>query len=191
MKALPWLLVAVVAGGWVKSYGDKRASDALAEVRRDSMMIIMRRARTLEVQMRHIDSLRMLAESTQVRIERNSKREMRLAISAASDHAGRRARDSLLTTLPDTAPLAIQIRAERRIGETCLTALGACDSTVTILRARLASRDTLLARGDTLRNRLTELWEAAEKRSRPGFFGRLRIGLPFAALGAAVVLVLK
>jgi len=94
--------------------------------------------------------------------------------------------DSLLRVLPDSAPLAIAIVNERVAGQSCRYALASCDSLGVLLTHEVANRDSVIAILEPAQQRLRAMWAAAEKRSRPGLFARIRIGLPFAAAGVIV-----
>lgn len=182
-----WILLLVALGlawGWVKSYGDRRASGALAEARGDS----------LRLELASGDSIRGLLQAKALALDsmkreaaQHYQRDRRLdRIAALRADSTAAVLDSLIASLPDTTPLVIAITNEREAGAACHRALNACDSLGVLLGAELANRDSVIAVLQPSLARVRLLWESAEKRSRPGLFGRIRAGLPFAAAGLLI-----
>jgi hypothetical protein len=184
MKLTPWFVALLVAGLWVKGYGDKRASDALAEARADSLHAALETGDSIRGLLdTHRDTIRTLRTAQAAHYQRD---RAVLAVANQRNDSTAAVLDSLLRSLPDTAPLAIAITNERIAGRSCRYALASCDSLGVLLTAEVANRDSAIAILEPSLASTRRLWEAAEKRSRPGFFGRLRIGLPFAAAGVLV-----
>jgi hypothetical protein len=187
-----WVFLLIAAGlawGWVRSYGNKRASDALAEARGDSLRRELATGDSirglLQAKALALDSLR------QAQAAHYQRDRAVLAVANQRNDSTAALLDSVLRALPDTAPLAVAITNERIAGASCRLALASCDSLGVLLTAEVANRDSVIAILEPAQQRLREMWAAAEKRSRPGFFGRLRIGLPFLGLGAGIVLLFK
>jgi len=185
MKYTPWIVALLVGAGlWVKGYGDKRASEALAEARADSLHTALATG----------DSLRGLLRAKALALDSMKRSQAQhyqrdravLAVATRRNDSTAAVLDSVLRALPDTAPLAIAITNERIAGASCRLALASCDSLGVLLTAEVANRDSVIAVLEPAHQRLREMWEQAEKRSRPGLFGRLRIGLPFAAAGVLI-----
>jgi hypothetical protein len=187
-----WILLLVAAGltwGWVKSYGDKRASDALAEARGDSL----RRELATGDSIRGLLQAKALALDSMRQAQAQHYRRDRAVLAVANRRNDSTAAvlDSVLRVLPDTAPLAIAITNERVAGQICRYALASCDSLGVLLTAEVANRDSVIAILEPSLASTRRLWEAAEKRARPGLFGKLRAGLPFLGIGAGIVLLFK
>ena len=182
-----WILLLVAAGlawGWVRSYGDKRASDALAEARADSLKRELAVGDSLRGLLdTHRDTIRTLRTAQAQHYQRD---RTVLAVANRRNDSTAAVLDSVLAALPDTAPLAIAISNERIAGTSCRLTLASCDSLGVLLTLEVANRDSVIAVLEPSLASTRRLWEAAEKRSRPSLFGRIRIGLPFAAAGVLV-----
>jgi hypothetical protein len=74
--------------------------------------------------------------------------------------------DALQASLPDTAPLALAIIAQRQAGAACLRALEDCETRTTTLTARAAALDSLVQALQPALDRTTSMWQAAERRGR-------------------------
>ena len=182
-----WMLLLIAAGlawGWVKSYGDHRASDALAQARGDSL----RRELVTGDSIRGLLQARALALDSlrQAQAQHYQRDRAVLAVANRRNDSTAAVLDSLLRSLPDSAPVAIAIMNERVAGASCRLALSSCDSLGVLLTHEVANRDSVIAILEPSLASTRRLWAAAEKRSRPGFFARIRIGLPFAAAGVIV-----
>ena len=189
MKLAPWFALLVVAGLWVKSYGDKRASDALAEARGDSL----RRELTTGDSIRGLLQAKALALDSLKQAQAQHYRRDRavLAVATRRNDSTAAVLDSVLRALPNTAPLVIAITNERVAHGACTLALSSCDSLGVLLTAEVATRDSVIAILEPSLASTRRLWAAAEKRSRPSLFGKLRAGLPFLGIGAGIVLLFK
>jgi len=182
---LSWLVVALLIGfAWLKAHDGQIRANALAEARGDSLRRELATGDSirglLQAKALALDSLK----QAQARHYLISKNITRTAQARADSTAA--VLDSVLVSLPDSAPLAIAIVNERVAGQSCRYALASCDSLGVLLTHEVANRDSVIAILEPAQQRLRAMWAAAEKRSRPGFFGRLRIGLPFAAAGVIV-----
>ena len=182
---LSWLVVALLIGfAWLKAHDGQIRANALAEARADSLRMALATGDSirglLQAKALALDSLK----QAQARHYLISKNITRTAQARADSTAA--VLDSVLVSLPDSAPLAIAIVNERVAGQSCRYALASCDSLGVLLTHEVANRDSVIAILEPAQQRLRAMWAAAEKRSRPGFFGRLRIGLPFAAAGVIV-----
>ena len=182
---LSWLVVALLIGfAWLKAHDGQIRANALAEARGDSLRRELATGDSirglLQAKALALDSLK----QAQARHYLISKNITRTAQARADSTAA--VLDSVLVSLPDTAPLAIAIVNERVAGQSCRYALASCDSLGVLLTHEVANRDSVIAILEPAQQRLRAMWAAAEKRSRPGLFGRIRIGLPFAAAGVIV-----
>ena len=182
---LSWLVVALLIGfAWLKAHDGQIRANALAQVRADSLALVLDSVAARDGRLARADSQLARHEAAD-RIRLAASRAALVVASRRADSTGH-VLDSVLQVLPDTAPLAIAISDERRLRVSCTVALEDCGALNLTLTART---DTLAAAIAELRpalERTKGLWQAAEQRSRPGLFGRLRIGLPFAAAGVIV-----
>lgn len=184
MKYAPWLLAVLVAALWLKAHDASVRADALAEARRDSLETALASVERVTLRLAAADSALAVHEAADRARLAASRRA--LAVATAQRDSTAAVLDSVLLTLPDTAPLHIAITRERDYGVACRGALNACTDLALTLTARI---DTLTAERDLLRpalTRTTYLWREAEKRRNPSLFGRLRIALPFVIGGVAI-----
>ena len=182
---LSWLVVALLIGfAWLKAHDGQIRANALAEARADSLRMALATGDSirglLQARALALDSLR------QAQAQHYQRDRAVLAVANRRNDSTAAVLDSVLVSLPDTAPLAIAITNERIAGASCRLTLASCDSLGVLLTAEVANRDSVIAILEPSLASTRRLWAAAEKRSRPGFFGRLRIGLPFAAAGVIV-----
>ena len=169
---------------WLKAHDGQIKAAALAEMRADSLHAALATGDSirgiLQAKALALDSLR------QAQAQHYQRDRAVLAVANRRNDSTAAVLDSVLVSLPDTAPLAIAITNERIAGASCRLTLASCDSLGVLLTAEVANRDSVIAILEPSLASTRRLWAAAEKRSRPGFFGRLRIGLPFAAAGVIV-----
>ena len=181
--------IAAIGFGWARAHDAKVRADALAEARADSLHAALATGDSirglLQAKALALDSLK------QAQARHYERDRVTLAAADRRVDSTRSVLDSLLRSLPDTAPLAIAITNERIAGASCRLALASCDSLGVLLTHEVANRDSVIAILEPAQQRLRAMWEQAEKRSRPGFFGRLRIGLPFAAAGLILGVLIK
>jgi hypothetical protein len=189
MKALalryaPWLAAALIGFAWFRAHDAKVRADAVAQVRGDSLKAALAVGDSirgaLQVKALALDSLKRVANVRYV--------AQRGALAQAQSRADSTASvlDSVLASLPDTAQLHIAITNERQAGAACSVALSGCDSLRVLLTAEVANRDSAIAVLEPSLESTRRLWAAAEKRASPGFFGKLRAGLPWVAGGLIV-----
>jgi len=182
---LSWLVVALLIGfAWLKAHDGQIRANALAEARADSLRMALATGDSirglLQARALALDSLR------QAQAQHYQRDRAVLAVANRRNDSTAAVLDSVLVSLPDTAPLAIAITNERIAGASCRLTLASCDSLGVLLTHEVANRDSVIAILEPAQQRLRAMWAAAEKRSRPGLFGRIRIGLPFAAAGVIV-----
>ena len=169
---------------WLKAHDGQIKAAALAEMRADSLHAALATGDSirgiLQAKALALDSLR------QAQAQHYQRDRAVLAVANRRNDSTAAVLDSVLVSLPDTAPLAIAIVNERVAGQSCRYALASCDSLGVLLTHEVANRDSVIAILEPAQQRLRAMWAAAEKRSRPGLFARIRIGLPFAAAGIIV-----
>jgi len=182
---LSWLVVALLIGfAWLRAHDGQIRANALAQVRADSLALVLDSVAARDGRLARADSQLAQHEAAD-RTRLAASRAALVVASRRADSTGHRL-DSVLQALPDTAPLAIAITDERRLRVSCTVALEDCGALNLTLTARTDTLAAVIAELRPALERTKELWQAAEQRSRPGFFGRLRIGLPFAAAGVIV-----
>lgn len=167
--------LAIAALLWIKAHDAQVRNGALAEARADSMRTVLATGDSLrgalQVNALALDSLK------RTQAQHYQRDRAVLAVADRRMDSTRTVLDSLLRSLPDTAPVAIAITNERIAGASCKLALGAADSLITLCGAELANRDSVIAILGPSIMRLRTLWEQAEKRRsrkfgiRPGLGG--------------------
>jgi hypothetical protein len=169
---LIWAAVAVVLlGGWLRSHDAGVRALALAqehakalESRLDSSQRLVTHLGEARAQLAarvRLDSLGALRD----RAVHDSLRR----VASAGTHLV----DSLLVSLPDTAPVHRALVAERAAGAACEVAISSCERERATLRASLANADSARAVLEPLVPQLRSAWQAAERRARP----HVRFGL--------------
>lgn len=188
-NAAPYAVAVALAIAWVRSYGDRRAANALAEARSDSLTAALAIGDSLRSSLRikalALDSLR----QEQAAYYRSDRARYYLISKKADSTAA--VLDSLLAALPDTMPLRIAIINERIAGASCRLALRSCDSLTTLQLAELAVSDSLRSLDQRENLRLRQLWTEAVKQRGPSFGDHLRSGAVGGALVAVIALLLR
>jgi len=169
---------------WLKAHDGQIKAAALAEMRADSLHAALATGDSIRGLLdTHRDTIRTLRTAQAVHYQRD---RAVLAVANRRNDSTAAVLDSVLVSLPDTAPLAIAITNERIAGASCRLTLASCDSLGVLLTHEVANRDSVIAILEPSLASTRRLWAAAEKRGRPGLFARVRIGLPFAAAGVIV-----
>ena len=178
-KAVPWVLAVGLVVGWVKSYGDARAAQALARQRLEQLQARDVREAELEAEREELrDSLQGIVSS--LTIERDSLREV-------SERADRRSRvhlarlnelladtgqavtPELVTTIEETVA---SLEAET---DACRAELANCDQLAEERRLQLFSTsESLVAKDSLLADYRLELERAIANQAKPA--GLLRWG---------------
>lgn len=188
-KVLPWVLAVGLVVGWVKSYGDARAAQALALARFDSLQISDARVQELELARQELrDSLEEAVQAFNV--ERQALREVASRAERRSWANLARLEAVLADTASDPDTLAAIVREtvagleEER--DVCKAELLNCDSVAEARRLQLFSvSESLVAKDSLLGAYRIQLQAAIRNQAKPA--GLIR----WAERGLAVVGILK
>lgn len=186
---LPYAVVALVAFGWFKAHDAKVRADALADARRDSLTSALDSAGRLTDRLTSRDSALAVHEAADR--QRAAASRSQLAAATAKRDSTAAVLDSVLASLPETAPLSIAITNERQAGAACRLALTDCEALGLTLTARAAVLDSTVNVLEPALASTRRMWEAAERARHQSIFGKLRIALPFMGATALGVLLLK
>lgn len=152
----PWVIVVLAAIGWVKSYGNERAAEALALARADSIVWAQERHDSIEVER---DSVRAALALEVARNDHDRDSLARVAVVADSSsqvNLGRLAAilaDTTNAAVPDTVRVVIREAVEglERERDVCQAQLRLCGATrlLLVMRARtdsasIVEKDSLL-----------------------------------------------
>jgi hypothetical protein len=169
----PWALVALAAIGWVRCYGDARASEALALARADSLAWAQERHDSLEVGR---DSLR--AELAQGVAAHDSTADSLRGVARRADSSSRINLGRLAAILADTADAAVPDTVRVIVREVvagleearnvCEARLRTCRATRLLLASRIRTDSASIAEKDLLLVEFgAQLEDAIEHRRRP------------------------
>ncbi len=156
LKVGPWALVVLAAAGWVRSYGNERAAEALAVARADSIVWALARHDSLELNRDAVrleleaavqehdvvrDSLVLVADSAESRSTVNLGR---LAAILADTSAA--------AAIPDTIRIVVReaiagLETERNV---CQAQLRTCAATRILLETRIRVDSLSIAEKDSL-----------------------------------------
>lgn len=182
------LIILAVGFFWLRSHDARVKSDAIAKVRADSLNTALAKKDTLVGQLAHRDTL--LLES-QAR-HRADVEFLRTSLETIRDRNRDYSRqlDSALTVLPDTSVIVEGVTRLREEAETCSLAFSKCDSLNVVLLGRLTLKDSVISELEPALERTREMWQQAEKRSRPGIFKTLERSFPYLVVAFVAGMVL-
>lgn len=169
----PWVIVVLAAIGWVKSYGNERAAEALALARADSIAWAQERHDSLEVER---DSVRAVLALEVARNDRGRDSLLRIAVKADSSSQASLARlagflaDASDVAVPDTVRVVIReaIEGLDRERNVCQAQLRLCGATRLLLALRVRTDSASIIEKDSLLVQFgVQLEDAIRHRRRP------------------------
>lgn len=154
LKFGPWALVVLAAIGWVRSYGNGRAAEALALARADSIVWAQERHDSIEVVR---DSVRQELEAA-VQVHDGRADSLQVVARGAEDRSranlGRLAAilDDTAAAIPDTVLIVVReaIEGLEEERDVCRARLGTCAATRLLLESRIRIDSTSLLEKDSL-----------------------------------------
>ena len=153
LKFGPWALVILAAIGWVRSYGNERAAEALALARADSIVWAQDRHDSLEVSR---ESVRQALEAA-VQGHDRARDSLPLAVQAESRSRVNLGRLAAIladtgTAISDTVRVVVReaIEGLEEERDVCRARLGTCEATRLLLENRIRIDSTSLLEKDSL-----------------------------------------